>query len=125
MSLTEALSSALSGLNAAQTGLSLVAGNVANAETPGFVRKTATLVANTTGSAGAYVQVSAINRVLDQFVQAQVRTETSGAAYATLRSNIYDQLQNIYGSPNSDSTLENAFNKFTDALQALTTALDC
>lgn len=122
MSLTEALSSALSGLNAAQTGLSLVAGNVANAQTPGYVRKTATLVANTTGTHGAYVQVGAINRVLDQFVQAQVRTEASGAAYATLRSNIYDQLQSVYGTPNSSSTLEDVFNKFTTALQALTTS---
>lgn len=122
MSLTEALSSALTGLNAAQTGLSLVAGNVANAETPGYVRRTTTLVANTTGTVGAYVQVGAINRVLDQFVQAQLRTESSGAAYASLRSNIYDQLQSIYGSPNSTSTLENAFNNFTTTLQALTTS---
>jgi flagellar hook-associated protein 1 FlgK len=122
MSLTEALSSALTGLNAAQTGLALVAGNVANAQTPGYVRKTATLVAHTAGSHGAYVQVGAINRVLDQFVQAQVRTEASGAGYATLRSNMYDQLQSIYGSPNSASTLEDAFNNFTTTLQALTTS---
>ena len=33
MSITQALSTALSGLNAAQTGLALVAGNVANAQT--------------------------------------------------------------------------------------------
>ncbi len=122
MSLTQALNSALSGLNAAQTGLSLVAGNVANAQTPGYVRKTATLVSNTTGTVGAYVQVGAINRVLDQFVQAQLRTESAGAGYATLRSNIYDQLQSVYGNPNSTSTLENAFNNFTTTLQALTTS---
>ncbi len=122
MSLTQALSTALSGLNAAQTGLSLVAGNVANAQTPGYVRKTATLVANTTGTVGASVQVASINRVLDQFVQAQLRTESAGAAYADLRSSMYDQLQGIYGTPNSTSTLENAFNNFTSALQALTTS---
>ena len=122
MSLTEALSSALTGLNAAQTGLSLIAGNVANANTPGYVRKTATLSANTTGTVGAYVQVKSINRVLDQFVQAQLRTESAGASYADLRSNMYDQLQAIYGTPNSSSTLENAFNNFTTTLQALTTS---
>jgi flagellar hook-associated protein 1 len=122
MSLTDALSSALSGLNAAQTGLSLVAGNVANANTPGYVRKTATLVSNTTGATGAYVQVGSINRVLDQFVQSQVRTESSGAAYADLRANMYSQLQSIYGTPNSASTLENAYNNFTSTLQQLTTS---
>ena len=122
MSLTQALSTALSGLNAAQTSLSLVAGNVANAQTPGYVRKTATLVANTTGTVGASVQVASINRVLDQFVQTQLRTESAGAGYADLRSSMYSQLQGIYGTPNSTSTLENAFNNFTSALQALTTS---
>lgn len=122
MSLTDALSSALSGLNAAQTSLSLVAGNVANANTPGYVRKTATLVANTTGSTSAYVQVGSINRVLDEFVQSQLRTEKAGAAYADLRSNMYDQLQSIYGNPNSTSSLESVYNNFTSTLQALTTS---
>ncbi len=122
MSLTDALSSALTGLNAAQTGLSLVAGNVANAQTPGYVRKTATLVANSTGAVGSYVQVASINRVLDQFVQTQLRTESAGAAYADLRSNVYDQLQSIYGDPSSSSTLESVYNNFTTTLQALTTS---
>jgi flagellar hook-associated protein 1 len=122
MSLTQALSSALSGLNAAQTGLSLVAGNVANANTPGYVRKTATFVSNATGTTGSYVQVGSINRVLDQFVQSQMRTESSGAAYADLRANMYSQLQSIYGTPNGTSSLESAYNNFTSTLQALTTS---
>ena len=44
MSLSQALATAVSGLRASQAGLSLVAGNVANAETPGYVRKTAAQV---------------------------------------------------------------------------------
>ena len=40
MGLTQALATSLSGLTATQTGLSIVAGNVANADTPGYVRKT-------------------------------------------------------------------------------------
>lgn len=121
MGLTQALSTALSGLNAAQTGLSLVAGNVANAQTPGYVRKTATLVESSVGTTGSAVQVASINRVLDQFVQSQLRTEAAGAGYADLRSQIYDQLQALYGTPGSTSTLESAFNSFTSSLQALTT----
>lgn len=121
MGLTQALSTALSGLNAAQTGLSLVAGNVANAQTPGYVRKTATLVESSVGTTGSAVQVASINRVLDQFVQSQLRTEAAGAGYADLRSQMYDQLQALYGTPGSTSTLESAFNSFTSSLQALTT----
>jgi flagellar hook-associated protein 1 FlgK len=124
MSLTQALSTALSGLNAAQTSVSVVAGNIANAQTPGYVRKVAVLSQNSVGTTGASVSVTAINRVLDQFVQTQLRTESSGAAYTDVRAKIYSQLQDVYGSPGATSTLESAFNAFTGALQALTTSPD-
>src|SRR5690348_17815689 len=124
MSLTQALNTALSGLNAAQTSVSVVAGNIANAQTPGYVRKVAVLTQNSVGTAGASVSVTAINRVLDQFVQTQLRTESAGAAYTDVRANLYSQLQDVYGTPNSTSTLESAFNTFTSSLQALTTSPD-
>jgi flagellar hook-associated protein 1 FlgK len=124
MGLTQALATSLSGLTATQTGLSLVAGNVANAQTPGYVRKTATLVDNASGGGASFVQVAAINRMLDQFVQSQLRTESAGAGYADLRANMYNQLQGLYGTPGSISTLESTFNNFTSSLQALTTTPD-
>lgn len=124
MGLTQALGTALSGLTATQTSLSLVAGNVANAQTPGYVRKTATLVESAAGTTASSVQVAAINRALDQFVQSQLRTESAGAAYADLRANMYNELQGLYGTPGSTSTLESAFNNFTGSLQALTTSPD-
>jgi flagellar hook-associated protein 1 FlgK len=124
MSLTQALNTALSGLNAAQTSVSVVAGNIANAQTPGYVRKVAVLTQNSVGTAGASVSVTAINRVLDQFVQTQLRTESAGAAYTDVRAKLYSQLQDVYGTPNATSTLESAFNAFTSSLQALTTSPD-
>jgi flagellar hook-associated protein 1 FlgK len=104
-----------------QTSLSLVAGNVANAQTPGYVRKTPTITENATGTTGSAVQIDSINRVLDQFVQAQMRTESAGAGYADSVNNMYNQLQGIYGTPGSSGTLESTFNNFTTALQALGT----
>ena len=53
MSLTQALSTALTGLNVTQTSLSLVAGNVANAQTPGYVRKTPVITENASGTTGS------------------------------------------------------------------------
>jgi len=41
MSLTQALNTALAGLNATQASLSVISGNVANSSTPGYVEKTA------------------------------------------------------------------------------------
>ncbi len=114
----------MSGLRASQAGLSIVAGNVANAETPGYVRKTATQVETAAGELGVGVRVDAINRVLDQYVQRQLRVETSGASYAGLRAQFYDQLQSVYGVPGSASALETVFNNFMTTLQALSTSPD-
>ena len=49
MSLSQALSTALTGLRASQAGLTLVAGNVANAETPGYVRKSVNQITSYAG----------------------------------------------------------------------------
>ena len=40
MSLSQALGTSVTGLRTAQAGLSLIASNIANAQTAGFVRKT-------------------------------------------------------------------------------------
>src|SRR5262245_7373073 len=121
MSLTQALATAVSGLRVNQAGLSIVAANVANAETPGWVRKTATQIPVVAGKVGTGVRISAINRELDQFIQRQMRVESSGASYAGLRAEFYDRLQTIYGQPGAASTLETAYNEFMSSLQVLTT----
>src|ERR1700675_4605364 len=124
MSLTQALATAVSGLRANQAGLSLVAANVANADTPGYVRKTPVQITSAAGDLGASVRVAALNRQLDQYVQRQMRVESSGASYAGLRAQFYDRLQGIYGTPGSDSSLETVFNNFTSALQGLSASPD-
>src|SRR3954465_13097622 len=119
MSLSQALATAVSGLRASQAGLSLVASNVANASTPGYVRKTATPVTTAAGDFGVGVRIGSVNRELDKFVQRQMRIQSSGASFADLRAQFYSRLQSIYGAPGSDSTLETAVNNFTTSLQSL------
>lgn len=121
MGLSQALSTAMSGLRANQAALSLVSSNVANAETPGYVRKTSNQVQTSTG---AGVQTIGVNRTLDEYIQTQLRTETSGASYASTRANFLSNLQSIYGDPDSSATLEASFNALTTALQALSTSPD-
>jgi flagellar hook-associated protein 1 FlgK len=119
MGLTQTLATTLSGLNATQTGLSIVAGNVANAQTVGYVAKSATQIETSTGDGGNAVQITSINRLLDTFVQQQLWTESAGGGYADLRANFYQQLQQVYGQPGSNTSLDSAFNNFTSAVQAL------
>src|SRR5882762_8316861 len=124
MSLSQALATAVAGLRVTQGSLSLVAANVANAQTPGYVRKTATPTETAAGELGVSVRIDSVNRVLDQYVQRQLQVETSGASYADLRSQFYDQLQGIYGAPGSTSAVETTYNNFMTTLQALSTSPD-
>jgi flagellar hook-associated protein 1 FlgK len=112
----------LSGLTATQTNLSIVAGNVANAQTPGYIAQRAVQVATSSGDSGDSVRIASINRILDQFIQQQLRSESSGGAYADVRANFYQQLQLIYGQPGSGTSLDSAFNSFMTAVQALSTS---
>ena len=68
------------------------------------------------------VQVTGVNRELDLYVQSQLRTETSGGAYADQMSNILGQLQSVYGTPGGQGTLETALSNFTSSLQAISTS---
>lgn len=124
MSLSQALATSVSGLRITQSSLALVASNVANAETPGYVRKTAAQVTTAAGANGVSVRIASINRELDQYVQRQLRAEVSGGAYATMRADYYSRIQSIFGEPGANSTLETAFNDYTTALQALSTSPD-
>jgi len=123
MSLNDALSIAMSGLRANQAALSIVSTNVANVETPGYVRKSTDQVTVDAGY-GSSVRINGVNRELDQYIQAQLRTETSGAGYASLRASFLQQLQSLYGNPGGVGTLEDAFTKLTTAVQALSTSAD-
>ena len=122
MGLTQALNTSLSGLKATQISLGIVSGNVANSQTPGYVAKSVTQIETSTGDSGNAVQVTSINRLLDTFVQQQLWTESAGGGYADLRAKLYQQLQQVYGQPGSNTSLDSIFNTFTSAVQALSTA---
>ena len=122
MSLTQALLSSSAGLRVAQAGLAVISSNIANAETPGYVRKTLGQTTTVGAGVGAGVRVDAINRELDDYVLRQLRTETAGGSYADLRARFYDRVQLLFGQPGGDGTLEANFNDFASSLQALSTS---
>jgi flagellar hook-associated protein 1 len=123
MGLSQALSSALSGVNTTQQSLSVIAGNVANANTPGYIEEATNQVeVSTTGQPGTSVEVTGVNRELNTLLQNQVWTETSGSSYADTSSQIYQQLQGIYGTPGSSTSFDAIYNNFTSAMQSLATS---
>jgi flagellar hook-associated protein 1 len=121
MGLSSALATAMSGLRANQASLSIISSNVANAQTPGYVSQNPNQIEVSSGTYGATVSTTGVNRQLDLFVQSQLRTETSGGGYADQIANILGQLQSVYGTPGGDGTLESTLNNFTSSLQSLST----
>lgn len=110
----------MAGLRANQAALGIVSSNVANAQTPGYVAQSVNQIELAGGAgSGASVRINGVNRQLDQYIQSQLRTETSGGAYADQIANILSQLQNVYGTPGDAGTLEDAFSNLTGALQGL------
>ena len=123
MSVNQALSAALAGINATQQALSVVAGNVANANTAGYVEESLNQVEIApAGQPGTSVDTTTINRNLNTLLQSQVWTETSGDSYADTAAQLYQQLQQIYGTPGSSTSFDAVFDNFTNALQALSTS---
>src|ERR1700759_3638142 len=123
MSLTQALSTSLAGLNTTQANLSVVSGNVANANTPGYIEEVGNQIElGEVGSPGSGVQFEGVNRDLNLQLQTQLWTESSGGSYADAKSQLYQQLQQVYGTPGSPGAFDTSFNNFTAAVQSLTTS---
>ncbi|MGE7472739.1 flagellar hook-associated protein FlgK [Bosea sp. NPDC003192] len=118
MGLSTSLGTAISGLNSAQIGIGVVSQNVANAGTPGYVRRN---VSSVDSISGGTVGVSNPNvqRLLDRIVQHQLLQESSGAAYTSTRAQVFANLDQLYGAPGSATALDSMYSTFTSSLQAL------
>jgi flagellar hook-associated protein 1 FlgK len=119
MSLTIAMQSAISSLNAAQLALQVTSSNVSNANTVGYTRKTVNQETRILDGMGAGVFSGNITRSVDASLQQQLRLQSAGSGQYDTLSNYYDQMQNLFGSLDSNSSFVSAIDKFEATLQAL------
>lgn len=112
-----ALSTATAGLAATQAAINIVSQNVANAGTAGYVKRTITPVAVGPNNSG--VATGTITRSFDAAALRQLRLETSGAAYTSTKAGIIGQLDALYGTPGTSTSLDGTLNTFTESLQEL------
>jgi len=121
MSLSVALNTATSGLQAAQAGLRAVSDNIANVNTPGYVRKTVDqqqLVAN---GVGMGVKISGVKRVTDQYLQMASLTAGSDASRWSAVSQYLDNAQGLFGNPSGDNFF---FSRLDDIWSSFAAAAD-
>ncbi len=119
MSLGSALNNALSGLRTTQAQIQVISNNVSNVDTPGYSRRQAILKETAVAGEGAGVRVEGVQRALDEILQRELRTETSGSGYTAIRARVTDQLQALFGKPGSSTALTSVLDSFTQSIQDL------
>jgi flagellar hook-associated protein 1 FlgK len=118
MGLNTALGTSISGLRSAQVGIGVISQNVANAGTPGYVRRNVSNVDSINGGTVGLGNPN-VQRLLDRIVQHQLLQESSGAAYTSTRAQVFANLDQLYGAPGSKTALDSMYSTFTSSLQAL------
>jgi flagellar hook-associated protein 1 FlgK len=119
MALGGVLTRALSGMRTTQAGLDVVSQNVSNADSIGYVRRSANIVEQSYGSRAGTARAASIERILDGVVQRQLWNERSGAGFTSARSDYAQALDQLYGAPDSPNSLSGTFNRFSQSLQEL------
>ena len=105
MSLNGIAASALSALQTNSTALRVVSNNVANLNTQGYARRIVNETTLSNGGSLGGVSIADIQRVADQFLQAeQLSAGASSARYDT-QSSVFDQLNGILGTPGDSNSL--------------------
>lgn len=118
MSLNEILSSALSGLGAAQAGIRTVSNNIANVNTPGYARERVTLETGVSAGRVAGVIVGEPSRVADRYLEQTVYVRAGDAGRASTTSDYLDRLQALLGANGAEFALPSRL----DAISAAATA---
>lgn len=114
--------SALSGMNVAQTGLVTTEHNIANANTPGYTRQQM-LVSSRAGLqtgggfVGQGVNVTGVVRIYDQFLNAQVLQEQNQSSYLDSYYSAIKQIDNLIADPAAGASP--AMQSFFDALNGV------
>lgn len=116
MSITAAIQSARSGLDVIGMRADLVATNVANATTPGYVRRSLTVGETILGNQTAGVQVLSVDRSQNEILTAERRNLSSDQAQADILSERWGALSSRIGDDIDSSALFQNLNSLQAAI---------
>lgn len=125
MSLFGAIQQGSSGLQAAQFGLQVVGNNVANSNTPGYIRQRLDLtptIATREGNLtfGHGVRATGVTQVVDKALLERMFTANSAVAGGEMLNKAYSQLENLIGNIEG-SPISEQLTSFNNALHDLST----
>ncbi|MEO1067119.1 MAG: flagellar hook-associated protein FlgK, partial [Pseudomonadota bacterium] len=119
MSIGSAINISASGLRTTQNDLNVVAGNIANVETPGFTRKTLVQTEITAAGQTIGVRGQVVERVLNEQVQAQLRDLAAVNVGNQIQADFLSRLDVAFGEPGSPTAIDTSFNTALATLEEL------
>src|SRR5438105_335983 len=119
MAIFDILNIGRSGLLAQQRALKTNGDNIANVNTPGYSRQR-TILTSVPASGGYGVRVTAVEQVVDEFLETRLRGQTSTSAGSTTRRDVLDAVQNLF--PVGDTSIGSALQAFFAAANSVATS---
>ncbi len=121
MSLFGTIQISSNALNAASLGLQVTGNNIANANTPDYIRQRLVQVPATSARKGDLllglgVQVSGVQQVIDRFLESRVRGAASDLARSEAQADVYSQLESAINEL-GDKDLSTSLTDFFGSLQ--------
>ncbi len=116
MSLSGITSSALSGLQTAQTALGVVSNNVTNLNTPGYTRQVVNQAPLAANGQVMGVEVASIQRVANQFLQQEALSAGGSASQYDTMAGLFNQLNGLLGAPGDSQSLATGLTNLQSAL---------
>lgn len=116
MSITSALSSALSGLTVTSRQAEILSSNVANAATPGYARRELGLRSAVLAGTGQGVAAAGVTRDVDRVLLAERRIAQAGEGDRSTRTDLLQKVEKSLGSPEEQGSLAARLARFDQAL---------
>lgn len=123
MGLSATLSNALSGMRVGQSALDVLSHNVANAGTPGYHRRSISVI-DTLGVNSTYAREGQLTRAFNQSLQSHYTRAVSDSSFASVQATFLDRVQILFGKPGTTGSLDSAFTEFETSLTSLSTSPD-
>lgn len=126
--LTDAIGIAQRGLQVVQRGIATTGHNIANASTEGYSRQRSVVqasspIADATGTIGTGVEQVSVARIVDDFAQLRLVSETSRSSLLDTQANVLGQVESILNDQLSPG-LTDELSEFFDALDDLSNAIE-
>ncbi len=116
MSISGALSNALSGLTASSRSAEMVSNNIANALNDGYARRELVLGQRSLGGTGQGVSVTGVSRAVDQILMSDRRVAQAGTGDRQTRAKFFAGLEAAIGVPGAEGSLTARVAAFETAL---------